>query len=85
MKRMSIQAVRFAIVALLLLVSGPPGIAQGAEGYKVIVNAANPVSSLPREQVARYFLKKTTSWQAGGPRGAGGSRPERCAPRRLFA
>jgi len=35
-------------------------------GYQVIVNAANPVTSLPSGEVARLFLKKTGSWPEGG-------------------
>jgi ABC-type phosphate transport system substrate-binding protein len=35
-------------------------------GYQVIVNAANPVTSLPSSEVARLFLKKTVSWPEGG-------------------
>jgi len=37
-----------------------------AAGYQVIVNAANPVTTLPSGEVAKLFLKKTVSWPAGG-------------------
>ena len=37
-----------------------------AAGYQVIVNAANPVTSLPNSEVAKLFLKKTVSWPEGG-------------------
>jgi len=33
--------------------------------FKVIVNAANPVSSLSKMEVQRCFLKKTTQWEDG--------------------
>jgi ABC-type phosphate transport system substrate-binding protein len=35
-------------------------------GYQVIVNAANPITTLPSGDVAKLFLKKTVSWPAGG-------------------
>ena len=34
-------------------------------GYQVIVNAANPVTTLPTSEVAKLFLKKTVSWPGG--------------------
>jgi len=40
--------------------------APAAAGYQVIVNAANPVTTLPSGDVAKLFLKKTVSWPAGG-------------------
>lgn len=42
---------------------------QGAAAptYKVVVNAANPVSSLSREEVSRLFLKKVTMWKDAKP------------------
>lgn len=39
--------------------------AQG-KGYRLIVNSKNPVTSLPREKVAAYYLKKSTTWEHGG-------------------
>ena len=39
--------------------------AQSEAPYRVVVNAANPVSSLTREQVSRLFLKKVTRWNDG--------------------
>jgi ABC-type phosphate transport system substrate-binding protein len=84
MKRMSTRATWFAIAALLLLASGPRGTAHAADGYKVIVHPANPVSSLPREQVSRYFLKKATNWKAGGAV-APVDRDRDAAPRAAFS
>jgi ABC-type phosphate transport system substrate-binding protein len=47
--------------AILLAAAGLP-----AElGLRVVVNEANPVSSLSREDVSELFLKKTTSWPDG--------------------
>ena len=39
--------------------------AAGAQEFTVIVNAANPLASMPRDDVAKLFLKKTVSWQSG--------------------
>jgi ABC-type phosphate transport system substrate-binding protein len=47
------------------LALGPVAPARAAEGYKVIVNPANPAASVSRELLARYFLKKTTTWPSG--------------------
>jgi ABC-type phosphate transport system substrate-binding protein len=35
--------------------------------FKIVVNAANPVSSLSREELSRLFLKKVTSWRDAKP------------------
>jgi ABC-type phosphate transport system substrate-binding protein len=37
------------------------------ESYKVVVNAANPVSALSRKELSRIFLKKVTVWQDATP------------------
>ena len=37
-----------------------------AQDFAVIVNASNPVTALPKEEVAKIFLKKSLSWQSGG-------------------
>ena len=50
-------------LALLLLVSAMPG--RAAEGFQVIVNPGNPVSSLSRDLVSRIFLKKVAKWDSG--------------------
>jgi len=50
------------IASLLLL--GPVGLAQ--EGYKIIVNPANPITSLTKAQVSKFFLEKAT-WDDGQP------------------
>jgi len=54
-----------AIVALLALALGQPGGARAAGGYKVIVHPSNPDSSLSRDHLVRYFLKKSTAWPSG--------------------
>jgi ABC-type phosphate transport system substrate-binding protein len=35
--------------------------------YKVLVNVANPVNTLSRNEVSRIFLKKVTMWQNATP------------------
>jgi ABC-type phosphate transport system substrate-binding protein len=37
-----------------------------AQDYKVIVNEANPVSTMTTAEVAQLFLKKRTTWPSGG-------------------
>lgn len=36
-------------------------------GFRVVVNTANPVESMTGEQVARAFLKRTSTWAHGEP------------------
>jgi ABC-type phosphate transport system substrate-binding protein len=52
-------------IALLLCVGGSAG-AQAA-GFVVIVHPTNPVTELPREQLARMFTKKAKRWASGQP------------------
>ncbi len=59
----ALRACRLAIVALALVASS--GAARAQEGVVVIVNASNPVSSMSRTEVARRFLKQTTTWPNG--------------------
>ena len=56
------------VIVLSALVGLDVAAALGTEtvaGYKVVVNAANPVTTLTRDNVARIFLKKTTTWPNG--------------------
>lgn len=53
------------IAAGLLLAALITVPARAAEKYQVIVHKSNPATTLPRELVARYFLKKTTEWPSG--------------------
>jgi ABC-type phosphate transport system substrate-binding protein len=76
---MSITIRRFALQQLLALAalvliavtsqSAGAQVQQGAEAtaYKIVINAANPVSSLTREEVSRLFLKKVTMWKDAKP------------------
>jgi ABC-type phosphate transport system substrate-binding protein len=49
-----------------LSLQGGPASAAETEGYKLIVNAANPTSTLSRERVSAMFLGKVTNWEHGG-------------------
>jgi ABC-type phosphate transport system substrate-binding protein len=60
-----VAAARVAILGVLLAVVSLPLAGAESRGYKVIAHPSNPATSLPREQVARYFLKKLTSWPSG--------------------
>jgi len=42
-----------------------PGHAQGSDSFRVIVNASNPISKMPRKTLGRVFLKKQESWPNG--------------------
>ena len=52
-----------SLIATVGVLSSP--LAAHAQDFTVIVNASNPVSSLPRDDVAKLFLKKTVAWESG--------------------
>ena len=49
--------------ALLVLAAGP--VAADEPGFKVVVQASNPIKSITRTQLSRLFLKKTSTWESG--------------------
>ena len=53
-----------ALLAGLLALTADPA-PSPAQDFAVIVNAANPVSTLSKDEVAKLFLKKTVAWQSG--------------------
>jgi ABC-type phosphate transport system substrate-binding protein len=57
---------RAALVLASLLASSAAGAQEAA--YKVIVNAANPTSTVKREVVAQFFMSRKVTW-AHGPAG----------------
>ena len=74
--RRCIRALRRTLLsrfALALLIASAIGTASANaqapadDSYKVVVNAANPVSSLSRNELSRLFLKKVTSWKDSKP------------------
>jgi ABC-type phosphate transport system substrate-binding protein len=48
----------------LIFLAGSPAVAAEAT-FRLIVNPANPVTTLSRDQVSRIFLKKVTEWDRG--------------------
>ena len=50
-----------AVIAWLLL----SGAAAAADSYEVVVNSANPVTSLDRGEVSALFLRRTSRWDDG--------------------
>jgi ABC-type phosphate transport system substrate-binding protein len=60
------MALRTLVVLSVLVhaVSVAPG-AHAAASYKIIVNAANPVTVLSRADASGYFLKRKTKWPSG--------------------
>jgi ABC-type phosphate transport system substrate-binding protein len=65
MNRMLRNSTLFALAAALVLALGGPPAAGAADGFKLIVHSSNPATTLSREQVVRYFLKKATTWPSG--------------------
>lgn len=60
------RALRVAALALPLLLLAAWRAAPGkAQGYVVIVNAANPKASAPKSDVMRLFMKKMRAWPHG--------------------
>jgi len=53
------------IIGITVLMNSSFITAQEKANYKIIVNTANPVSSLTKIQIARLFLKKQTYWSNG--------------------
>jgi len=39
----------------------------GGEGFRLVVNRANPATAIARNEAARLFLKKITEWPDGTP------------------
>ncbi|MCB1058345.1 MAG: hypothetical protein KDD11_22825 [Acidobacteria bacterium] len=48
----------------------PTETSDGGEGFRIVVNVANPVDALAREEIARIFLNRVPRWDAwpGQPR-----------------
>lgn len=61
------RAARFAAVAATMIASSHARAQSTAGEFKLVVNAANPVSALSRDEVSRLFLKKTTVWRDARP------------------
>jgi ABC-type phosphate transport system substrate-binding protein len=55
----------FSLFGLLLLFCG--AFVAAEERFYVIVNSANPLSSMEEKEVSKLFLKKTVQWPNGQP------------------
>jgi len=53
------------ILSLVTLCVATNLLAQDGRAYKVIVHPSNPISSLSKSQLSRYFLKKQKKWKHG--------------------
>ena len=63
-RRLRVLALPVATVAALAAHAPPAGAQEGA--YVVIVNQGNPVSAIPRQQLADIFMKRLAEWPDGG-------------------
>jgi ABC-type phosphate transport system substrate-binding protein len=55
----------YPLLAFVLALAAPSPAQEG--GFKVVVNAANPATSMSPAALSDLFLKKTTSWPHGVP------------------
>jgi ABC-type phosphate transport system substrate-binding protein len=56
---------RAALVAATLICA--PALRAQDAPFRVVVNAANPVTAISRDELSRLFLKKVTTWTSGRP------------------
>ena len=63
--RSKLVASALTALALATLPAGARRLEAQATEFVVVVNAANPVSSLSREDASKLFLKKTMKWSTG--------------------
>jgi ABC-type phosphate transport system substrate-binding protein len=61
-----VSCMKSLYLATVLIAAMASGARADSPGFKVVVNPANPVLTLTREEVARIFLKKITAWPDGG-------------------
>jgi ABC-type phosphate transport system substrate-binding protein len=54
------------VLALAVVMLFGASVAQAQDGYKVVVNVANPIDALSKSEAARLFLTRTT-WDSGDP------------------
>jgi len=63
--RITIRPLFLAIAATVFGAAAPA--TARAQEVRVVVNAANPQTSIAHDEVARLFLKKVTTWKSGKP------------------
>jgi ABC-type phosphate transport system substrate-binding protein len=57
--------IRNAVALAIVIACFAPGAIAGDDGYKIIVNPNNPITSVDRDFVRDAYLKKTTEWGNG--------------------
>jgi len=57
---------RYLLLLTVLLAGATNGAKPGFQGFLVVVNEANPVSSLSRQEISDLFLKKSSEWSGLG-------------------
>jgi ABC-type phosphate transport system substrate-binding protein len=75
--------VRLTAIAVAALSLSTPASAQAVQ-FVVVVNEANPITELAREDLARIFLKRELRWSHGTPITAM-DQPERADVRKAFS
>lgn len=63
--RFTIRPLLVALAATLFGASAPT--VARAQEVRIVVNAANPETSISHDEVAHLFLKKVTAWKSGKP------------------
>ncbi len=63
-ERMRAKSLIFSFIFLMTLAVFL-GEAIAAKGWVVIVNKANPITEASKDEVAKWFLKKKTTWENG--------------------
>lgn len=56
---------KVSVIAICLVLGAASSWAQVGKGYKVIVNPANPLVSISRDNLSNIFLKRTTKFPNG--------------------
>lgn len=59
----SLRLLAGTLITWLLLCS----VAGAADSYLVVINSANPVTSVGRRDVSAFFLRRTSQWDDGTP------------------
>ncbi len=50
---------------IFILLVGFIALSASAQSYKIIVNSANPTTSISKKEVSNFFMKKTSKWSDG--------------------
>jgi len=58
---------RIALIALAAAAVAGPAHPEGPPPFRIVVNAANPISAISRDDLGKIFLKRATTWPGGAP------------------